>query len=275
MLDMMLAGASINNEQEARAAACYQSPERIVSRLLDRHLDGDPNYPDLLSIAIDGNNRGALKSLWEHGANPNDRGGDGVSTGLDAAIGCGRASAILDMLRHGAKWTPYRVKQLVWFLQNYSGAGIITDDLVAELNKRGYKKLPESVGKNALFDAYDSNAAAILIGLGADVNARDNNGNTPLIRTVLERNIGVGGHDMRMLKVLLDNGADANARDAARGSAVDVAVDLADHDALALLKTHGGKRLRHVSSYRRDLTAPNNLERAQQKYWPDRPRGIH
>jgi len=76
----------------------YSGP-RIVSRLLDRHLNGDPNYADLLSIAVYGNNKGALKSLWEHGANPNDCGWDGV-TGLEAAIHSGRASAILDMLRH-------------------------------------------------------------------------------------------------------------------------------------------------------------------------------
>jgi len=100
----------------------------------------------------------------------------------------------------------------------------------AKINSRGSCCLP-------LFLAVGSGkaeAVRYLLDQGADVNAREQFGQTPLTEAAFHGNIAV-------IKELLLRGADVNAI-ADEGTALDVAIKTNNAAVTDLLKHHGGKR---------------------------------
>ena len=75
--------------------------------------------------------------------------------------------------------------------------------------------------------------AALLIAKGADVNARNGIGGTPLHVVALR------GHK-EIAELLLANGADVNAKDGGQKTPLDWA-KIVGHTLAALLRKHGGK----------------------------------
>ena len=69
---------------------------------------------------------------------------------------------------------------------------------------------------------------------GRDVNAKDENGNTPLMAASIE------GH-FEKVKVLLDNGADVNSKTVQGYTALTVASWKSYIKVIKLLKAHGAK----------------------------------
>ena len=78
----------------------------------------------------------------------------------------------------------------------------------------------------------DKEITEILIAEGADVNAKDKNGLTPL------HEAAVNGHK-EVAEILIANGADVNAKDAEGKTPLDRAKKYPE--TIALLRKHGGK----------------------------------
>ena len=83
----------------------------------------------------------------------------------------------------------------------------------------------------------DANEVDRLIASGADVNARNNSGTTPLMYA---KTAAVGSGDTRVLCALIDAGADVNAKDAAGRTALDYLVERSEH-IIAFLKSMGAE----------------------------------
>src|SRR5262249_46455748 len=88
----------------------------------------------------------------------------------------------------------------------------------ALLSKRGDPNARNKEGRTALFlaDPETPSIVALLVDAGADVNARDRNDETALMRAA-------DSHQLNKVETLLKTGADVHLRNGARRSALDIA----------------------------------------------------
>ena len=96
-------------------------------------------------------------------------------------------------------------------------------------NKAGQTPLHEAAGRG-----HNKEVAALLITAGADVNARDANGMTPLHYTAL------GGHK-EIAELLIAKGANMNTKNDFGKTPLDSAIQLKLTETVDLLRKHGGK----------------------------------
>ena len=91
------------------------------------------------------------------------------------------------------------------------------------------------MGHTPLHMAANPGAVQALVSAGADVDARSNDGSTPL-------HLAAGEQDRcRVMTALLDAGADVNAINARGRTALDIATARAEGDKVELLRRWGGK----------------------------------
>ena len=96
-------------------------------------------------------------------------------------------------------------------------------------NNVGQTPLHEAAGRG-----HNKEVAALLITAGADVNARDANGMTPLHYTAL------GGHK-EIAELLIVKGANMNTKNDFGKTPLDSAIQLKLTETVDLLRKHGGK----------------------------------
>jgi ankyrin repeat protein len=108
--------------------------------------------------------------------------------------------------------------------QHLPGTCALLLDMGADVNARNNK------GKTALFQATDNQVRELLISRGADVNARDNQGRSPLFEPA---ELGKSN----LVKLLLQNGADINVRDESGMTALQLAIEKKQTEVIKLLQS--------------------------------------
>ena len=101
----------------------------------------------------------------------------------------------------------------------------------AGANVRARDMARDMDGATPLHIARDEKVVAMLIGAKANVNAKDNNGDTPLHRAVFG--------DESMVAALIKAGADVNAQNKEQLTPMDFAIAVGDKDAVAMLAEAG------------------------------------
>jgi ankyrin repeat protein len=90
------------------------------------------------------------------------------------------------------------------------------------------------VGITPLHYAHTKEIAELLITKGADVNAKDDDGHTPLPQAAID------GHK-EIAELLIAAGADVNAKDDDSKPPLDWAIEFKETEIADLLRKHGGK----------------------------------
>jgi len=99
----------------------------------------------------------------------------------------------------------------------------------ADINAR------DNQGRTPLYEAIlggNVNTVKLLTWHGADINARDNQGRTPL-------HLASGRNHQAVTELLIDQGADVNATDKDGDTPLNVAIQMGHTDMVTLLKQHG------------------------------------
>jgi ankyrin repeat protein len=89
-------------------------------------------------------------------------------------------------------------------------------------------------GETPLMRAYQEENIIALLNKGADINARDKAGYTPLIHAIVNRN-------PEKVKTLLNHGADINIKAQKGESALQVAIQLGDAKVIKMLTEAGAR----------------------------------
>jgi ankyrin repeat protein len=149
-----------------------------------------------LQMAASQGNVVVVELLLKHGVDVNARDSEGV-TALQTAILVGRTQVADVLLSHGAE--------------------LDADRLLLQAAAQGNP---------------DRDVVSYLVKHGADTEARDDNGDTPLLLAVR------GGH-LRLARHLVDRGADVNVSDREGRTALALAQSLGHTELAALLKRYG------------------------------------
>jgi ankyrin repeat protein len=185
------------------SVSLYLAVQRGDLDQVERHIywDSDINaelpnglYP--LHVAADKGRIIMVRTLLKHGALINQQSAFG-DTALDLAILNGRTQIAEVLLNKGAELDPSRL-----------------------------------LSKAAQTGVTDRDTARLLIDLGADLEFRDDNGDTPLMITIRQDNHRLATH-------LVNLGADVNTTGADGKSALDVAQELGFGELISLLQRQG------------------------------------
>jgi ankyrin repeat protein len=246
--DLIAAGAPIEGRDETGATALEHAAQRgeleLVRTLLEvgagTH-DAKERSSALRWAAATGRVE-IVRLLLSYGASPHYRDRQGISVLMAAA-----ASGVPEMVGEILKSHPdvntrsrdgktalmfaayWRRKSDRAFDESDGARAVIIKMLLdagADLKARDHN------GETALFSAcFDANAARALIKAGADVNVRNKEGETPLMQC----NWGEG------IRLLVDSGAQLSLRDLRRHTALDLAKQQKELDKVAILEAAAAK----------------------------------
>jgi len=243
-----------------RQAALYAGPAE-VSWLISQKADvnaADRSGLTPLMVAIE--DPGKVKALLDAGANPNAHSVAGRTALINASDRKRSAPVIKLLIEHGAS-TDRETGQADPMLQVTRNGDLESMQLlVAKRNGKFSKEaltsaalsncmeclqlvLAQNPSKQAISDALAGAAImartevlAVLIAAGADVNVKDKDGKTPLMRVVYSDYA-----DPARVQLLLDHGADVNARAPKGDSALKEASQKGSTEVLAMLIAAGAK----------------------------------
>ena len=184
------------------ALLCGADPNAI--RKLTYYFPWEAHYTSPLIEAVDENDRvEKAKLLIEYGANVNFRGHGGMSA-LDKALLSDSDNLVKLLIEHGAenKGPPI----LWWSLEgsHFETAKYILERELEDVNAIGSNNRP-IILQATIFENYQ--IIELLIGHGADVNAKDDNGETALMWAVHGPTT-----NFNIIQFLLKHGADVNAK---------------------------------------------------------------
>lgn len=173
----------------------------------------DGNYPTTpLNVACRNGNVDSVRLLLEHGADPNKRvpgGFSSIGEVYAGANGCVRYELIPLLLSYGAKAdnTGHGMgKDHAAFLEvtnllDSPGETPLQSIELIKLMTDDPAHIENAYGTTLLAEACNPEIAGWLIAQGADINAQNNDGYTPLMRAVIRS-------DIDFVLQLLENGAD-------------------------------------------------------------------
>ena len=182
---------------------------------------GVPPTSAALASALRLGKRETVLLLLEHGVNPSSRDAYGNTMLMDA-VASGVPAVVREILKRHASVNGRGEKGRTALMEAVGTAGFAPEappidhaEVVRMLLQAGAApNASDEDGNTALIEAArDAGVALLLIKAGANVNARNNMGITPLINTP----------SADIVRVLLDNGADASARDKSGRTALDLA----------------------------------------------------
>ena len=185
----------------------------------------------LLMQAVDARDMTQLEKLLQSGAPVDERGPRG-ETALMRAARQGRTTMVQRLL--AAKASPDLQQQegkTALYLAAYESYGATAQALLAAGAAPDIKTSPDYLQDTALFPAVahgDEALVRALVQAGADVNAADGRGATPLM--------DAANGSLAMVSLLLELGANANARSLSGGTALDIARREQRQDIVRLLQ---------------------------------------
>jgi ankyrin repeat protein len=278
MKRMISLGAKVNYELPKGRTLVSALAERNVTepvRLLvdagakvDIHEENYQSSTPLLYASQAGNGE-LIRILLAHGANAKDVQTDGT-TALIFAVKAGSRGGVAALVKAGAELE--RKDELSRTALGYSVSSLYHPDfeIVLALVEAGANVNAEnSNGESVLFLASsgsDTRIVGLLIDQGADVNARDNYKQTPLMEAAR------AGGSIDMIELLLKHGAEINARSAGNTTALiwaahsrneDAGIYLINHgaDVNVAENAHGATALIYAAAYSRNALAFTLIDR--------------
>jgi len=228
----------IDKEQSPLIKAILENDKDAIISLVEQGADVNAKDDDgntALMLAVDEQNNGDIvKCLVEHGADINAKNDDGETALIWAALDSGNENVVKYLVEKGAdvniKGEEGQTPLMCAALR--SNNGNVVKYLVehgADVNAKSGR------GNTALIYAVgrknNEDAVKCLVEHGADINARDDDGNTALMLAV-EKNNG------DIVKYLVEHGADVNAKDEDGYTAFMRAVE-SNEDIVKYLVEHG------------------------------------
>ena len=204
---------------------------------------GDGNGSTPLHVISQYGNVKAARLLLEHGARV-DAQDNRHSTPLHVASRCGNTEVAYLLLEHGANiiarnkqgQTPQHL------LLAMESVGLDIGPIRSFLERDAAVDVVDYNHSTLLHKAsYDGNAIAaqLLLERGANVNARNEEGDTPLHRALVQLVDGCEAYFFDTIQVLLEHGADVDALDSNHSTPLHVASEFGCAKATRLLLEHG------------------------------------
>ena len=216
------------NLLELKAISFTKIPNSIAYRI-----KATDSYP-LLSAVYDGDTE-KVKSLIQKGVDPNTKSNDGT-TALMYAAEVGHYEEAKILLEAGADANAkndFITALLLSAAQGHNAVVKLLLEQKADVNARINFHPKQTVLMWAILNLGDADTISALIDCGADINAKDDNGNTALLYSIWSKKTDV-------VKVLLQKGADV--RSSAGISALTDAKAKGLTDIVQLLVAAGAKK---------------------------------
>ena len=174
-----------------------------------------------LQVAIKNQNLEVIKVLLANGADPNHKEKyDYIIPSLDQALETGNLKIIQMLLENGANEKYLFTEALESDALKSSDAtnSFAIIEMLLKYDVEVNVKDDEDMTPlhHAIINIGNEGIASLLIGFGADINAKDDLLNTPLLLAYLYR-----GRNLKLIKLLMENGANPNLKDDENNSTIE------------------------------------------------------